>query len=208
MIQIPTLTKISGTTRSSKQYLKSKTSSQNLRDEDFGEVDDNEGDLEDKIARRKNLKFHVTRLDQQIAKRAARKRLVGGEGDADIPKRDKYGRLVDDGKKAGQESVEGNEGIDDSWGTGADDCDKADGDAGGFDPTALDDIDLDDVDLGDLDEFDADPGARNKRKLHSRMEESEDDTPESYYESVKASKKAKKEARERILADSNIVEEA
>ncbi|KAI9365451.1 hypothetical protein DFJ73DRAFT_807785 [Zopfochytrium polystomum] len=55
--------------------------------DDFGEVDENEADMEDKRRGRKNLKFHV------IAKRARKNDSI--HGDTDIPLRDSQGKLIE-----------------------------------------------------------------------------------------------------------------
>ncbi|KAI9099833.1 hypothetical protein DFS34DRAFT_616227 [Phlyctochytrium arcticum] len=61
---------------------------------DFGEsstMDDM--DIQDKLSRKRSLKFHVTRVDQAIASRNARIARSGG-GDDDIPYRDREGKLM------------------------------------------------------------------------------------------------------------------
>ncbi|KAI8917403.1 Sas10 C-terminal domain-containing protein [Entophlyctis helioformis] len=55
----------------------------------FGEGDDiGEGDLEDKLNRKKSLKFHVNRIDQSITNIGSLKRKIHAAGDDDIPYRD------------------------------------------------------------------------------------------------------------------------
>ncbi|KAI8590188.1 Sas10 C-terminal domain-containing protein [Geranomyces variabilis] len=61
---------------------------------DFGETDAlDEADIDDKIARKRSLKFHVTRVDQAITARQNRLSRSAG-GDEDIPYRDKNGKLI------------------------------------------------------------------------------------------------------------------
>ncbi|TPX54918.1 hypothetical protein PhCBS80983_g05698 [Powellomyces hirtus] len=61
---------------------------------DFGETDDlDAADLDDKLQRKKSLKFHVTRVDQAITARHNRLSRSAG-GDEDIPYRDKNGQLI------------------------------------------------------------------------------------------------------------------
>ncbi|KAJ3176118.1 hypothetical protein HDU87_005494 [Geranomyces variabilis] len=61
---------------------------------DFGETDAlDEVDIDDKIARKRSLQFHVTRVDQAITARQNRLSRSAG-GDEDIPYRDKNGKLI------------------------------------------------------------------------------------------------------------------
>ncbi|KAI9013143.1 Sas10 C-terminal domain-containing protein [Gaertneriomyces semiglobifer] len=64
---------------------------------DFGESRDiDDVDMEDKLAKKRSLQFHVTRVDQAIHSRQARK-LKSGAGDDDIPYRDANGKLIQPG---------------------------------------------------------------------------------------------------------------
>ncbi|KAJ3154960.1 hypothetical protein HDU86_004479 [Geranomyces michiganensis] len=61
---------------------------------DFGETDNlDDADADDKMARKRSLKFHVTRVDQAITARQNRLSRSAG-GDEDLPYRDKNGKLI------------------------------------------------------------------------------------------------------------------
>ncbi|KAJ3298785.1 hypothetical protein HDU79_006828 [Rhizoclosmatium sp. JEL0117] len=71
---------------------KKKVSKKSASNDDFGEVDLNQVDMQEKLARKRDLQFHVKRLDQDLNKRASK--FATGSGDSDIPLRDKWGNLV------------------------------------------------------------------------------------------------------------------
>ncbi|TPX63815.1 hypothetical protein SpCBS45565_g06338 [Spizellomyces sp. 'palustris'] len=156
---------------------------------DFGESNDiDQVDLEDKLARKKSLKFHVTRVDQAIASRQARLARSGG-GDEDIPYRDRNGKVIQPAaaERPTQEAIP------------ADLDDKQVGDmAGNFD-FGLDNDLLDDVGAeGEYEEYDLGSDKTRKRRHASDQESdaNEEEDPLAYYEHVKQTKKARKEQRE------------
>ncbi|KNC97083.1 rRNA-processing protein SAS10 [Spizellomyces punctatus DAOM BR117] len=155
---------------------------------DFGESNDIDlVDLEDKLARKKSLKFHVTRVDQAIASRQARLARSAG-GDEDIPYRDRNGKVIQPAsERPTQETIP------------ADLDDDQMGDMAGDFGFGLDDDLLDNIGAeGEDDEYDLGQDKTRKRR-HASDEESdadEEEDPLAYYEHVKQSKKARKEQRE------------
>ncbi|KAJ3298241.1 hypothetical protein HK104_010949 [Borealophlyctis nickersoniae] len=71
---------------------KKKKAKKAAEEDDFGEEDGlDEADLQDKLERKRSLKFHVTRVDQAVARR---QRNAASFGDDDIPYRDRNGKVI------------------------------------------------------------------------------------------------------------------
>ncbi|KAJ3332743.1 hypothetical protein HDU76_013228 [Blyttiomyces sp. JEL0837] len=187
---VPLGSKKTASSNGSKTQKKNKKQKVSAGMDDFGEDDLNEFDLADKMRRRKDLKFHVTRLDQQLAKKA---RLRSAAGDEDIPLRDKFGRFIEDGPAETKpaKAQEDN----DIFG-------------GGVDESALDDVDprqeLDDLDgFDDVEGFGLGDGGLDDVEVEMPEGDDDDEANEAleYYESVKNARKEKIEAKEKAIAD-------
>ncbi|KAJ3026426.1 UNVERIFIED_CONTAM: hypothetical protein HDU68_005663 [Siphonaria sp. JEL0065] len=167
--------------------------------DDFGEVDLNQVDMHEKLTRKRDLQFHIKRIDQDISKRA---RYINGTGDEDIPLRDKWGQLVptkvedpkakpdpgaifsaDPKKSAKKPTVD----------------DDLDDDV--HDPTALDDEDYHGEDYHGYDDEDETTTKRKRGDIDDEENEDadaneDDDEALAYYNSVANSKKARRDAKE------------
>ncbi|KAI9346488.1 hypothetical protein BDR26DRAFT_855666 [Obelidium mucronatum] len=167
---------------------------------DFGEVDLNQVDMHEKMSRKRDLQFHVKRLDQDLSKRA---KYVNGTGDADIPLRDKWGQLVptkfEDEKPDPSAIFSADAQKQQQKKKAAVDDDLDDDDV--HDPTALDDEDYHGEDYHGYDEEDE---AVTKRKRGDADDgedddvnnDDQDDEALAYYNAVANAKKARKDAKE------------
>ncbi|KAJ3134384.1 hypothetical protein HK100_003593 [Physocladia obscura] len=172
---------------------KSKLKSVNI-DVDFGETDLNDIDMTEKMAKRRDLQFHVKRIDQDISKRKKNSAMLGGTGDDDLPMRDKNGKLVlpagsaSDSKKKDpgaffsilEPEVDNNEDI---FG-------------GEVDNSALDDEDYYGEDVNDFDSGES-SGKRKREGDDDDVEkDDEDDEALAYYNSIANVTKASKDEKE------------
>ncbi|KAJ3022243.1 hypothetical protein HKX48_006665 [Thoreauomyces humboldtii] len=160
---------------------KSKIARAAMADQDFGDdatIDD--ADLDDKMARKKSLKFHVTRVDQAITTRQNRLQRSGG-GDDDLPYRDRDGKLIlPDQPEAAPKPVRKLDLPDDL----ADNSDNhTEDEEDSLDEDAL---------IGMLDGPSSTKGRKRARGVEDGDEE---ESPEAYYERVAGAKKAKKSER-------------
>ncbi|KAJ3408657.1 hypothetical protein HDV05_004788, partial [Chytridiales sp. JEL 0842] len=184
---IPTFVSLKEFSKPKKKKILSEPSSKPLKknadDEDLGDEELTAIDLVDKARRKRDLKFHVTRIDQSIAKRS---RIRGGQGDEDLPMRDKYGRLIlpkpTEPEPAHVESLSTQPDPSDVFG---DDFDFGEG--------GLDDVDLEGMGLS---------SGKKKRKM-SENEDDDDDDEEGLrlYQSLSAPQKAKKSARKQMAEE-------
>ncbi|KAJ3190329.1 hypothetical protein HDU85_000624 [Gaertneriomyces sp. JEL0708] len=163
---------------------------------DFGESRDiDDVDLEDKLAKKRSLQFHVTRVDQAIHARQARK-LKSGAGDDDIPYRDANGKLIQPGIARVDEPKQP---ID--VGTVQDffkrdvkrdnaDLSEHDDDDDGLDYNAIADA--------AAAEAEAEKKASKKRSRSDSDADSDEEDPEEYYARIVQSKQAAASEREEM----------
>ncbi|KAI8613935.1 hypothetical protein BC830DRAFT_1129748 [Chytriomyces sp. MP71] len=159
---------------------------------DFGETDLNAVDLIEKLNRKRDLQFHVKRIDQAISKR---NRIVGGTGDEDIPLRDKYGKLVVS-KPQGESKPD----LASLFAQHEAQSDNDDSLGNDYDPSMDFDTEdfggLDEVDLGDLEHDDADPEQKRKRDSNDDGEGEDENEALAYYNKIAFAKKLVKEDKE------------
>ncbi|KAJ3409136.1 hypothetical protein HDU80_002766 [Chytriomyces hyalinus] len=164
---------------------------------DFGETDLNEVDMSEKMNRKRDLQFHVKRIDQAISKRA---KVTGGTGDEDIPLRDKFGKLVQQQKRETASKQDAGDVFSQRESADADDDLFEDA----IDDSALDGLDFDADDLAELEDFDSGEGGSRKRSRGADDENDDDNDDEdeeedenlAYYNKIASGKKAVKDDKE------------
>ncbi|KAI8800860.1 hypothetical protein BJ742DRAFT_839733 [Cladochytrium replicatum] len=187
--------------RSSTKAKPAKSRAQSIDDDLVESAKPTDVDYEDKAAKRKSLQFHVKRVAGAAQAREQKQKTQAGlSGDADLPLRDRDGKIIE--TNAPPEAK-----VNDRKRK------KKDGDGeGGLDAATLailnSDIGLDD------DEYDNEPSARRKDKNKRRRDEEEEGEAEEengdrdaldFYEKVAKGRQFKKQAKEdahRELLDS------
>ncbi|KAJ3342252.1 hypothetical protein HDU83_006180 [Entophlyctis luteolus] len=167
-------------------------------DDDFGETDLNAVDMMDKMAKKRDLQFHVKRIDQEISKRK-KDALFAGAGDDDLPMRDKNGKLISTKKQSENEPSKKDAAALFSKLSGDDDVDDAPANeaAAEFDNSALDDEDY----FGEDNDYDAgETGKKRDRRSKDGANQEDDGSDEdealAYYNSVAKATKAIKDKKE------------
>ncbi|KAI8823009.1 Sas10 C-terminal domain-containing protein [Fimicolochytrium jonesii] len=169
---------------------------------DFGESNEiDELDIDDKIARKRSLKFHVTKVDQAITARQKRLARNAG-GDDDIPYRDKFGKLIIPGAEQPETKA-----VQPSRLFGKPDDLENNSDNEGADMGGLDNG------FGEMPDFDKEAPAKGRKRTRGDDAE-EDDAPEvdedalAYYENIASAKKQKKsEKDDRIRVEKEVAAE-